>query len=366
MDMSLGAKAYIKVPKCTGSTKKFPVWKKKMCSFYAQSGCGDMVAASPDAPPKLLTAAERSKLLALLEVEKDDDKKTEMKQHLKYCMQNDKAYGYLASSIDTSTEQGQYIYDVITNFQDEEFPGGQFEAAWKKLCKIMERKDQQRVLSYEDWYFKNTFEDNFHPGGELLKFDQKQKDMNRNIEAGRNVDEKQFIQHVLAKLPQGRDGEVNPYQTQCTFINQKIELMKKAGQTYDIDDLTFDLSEVYNNLHPDSSDSSSDGGDKKKRGKKLTKAEETGLAVFGKQPKKKCNNCGAWGHLSKHCKGCQANYTPSNFGRTPSMGGCGGRFGHGGGGGYAIQRYLLRRPGGSTGVLARDVRCAAPAVGPAG
>jgi hypothetical protein len=152
--------------------------------------------------------------------------------------------------------------------------------------------------------------------------------MNRNIDPARNVDEKQFIQHVLAKLPEGKEGEAGPYQIQRTFINQKIKLMEKAGEVYSLDDLTFDLMEVYNNLHPDSSDLESE--DDGKKGKKKKKGE-TGFAAFSKQPKKKCNNCGGWGHISKFCKGKSSQ--GSNFvgGRGSGSFGKGrGDQGHGG------------------------------------
>ena len=200
-------------------------------------------------------------------------------------------------------------------------PGGDFKKAWEKLCKMFEKKEKQRVLSYEDKYFKHSFDDDFYPGSELLKFDQKRKDMNRNIDPGRRVNDKQFIQHVLAKLPTGKDGEEGPYQAKRSFIQQKIELWEKENKVYSIDDLTLDLTEVYNNLHPESSDDESDEGKKKKS------KGETGLAAFSKQPKKKCNNCGKWGHISKFCKGKDIQGR-SNFG-----GGRGGSFGRGNSGG---------------------------------
>ena len=88
-----------------------------------------------------------------------------------------------------------------------------------------------------------------------------------------------------------------------------------------LDDLTFDLMEVYNNLHPESSDSESDSGTKKTKKKK----GETGFAAFNKQPKKKCNNCGAWGHISKFCKGKTSHAgSPKPSGNGRPSGGRGG------------------------------------------
>jgi len=334
-DTDLTSKTYITFPTWDGKLKTYPSWKKKLTSCMSQVGCGSMVATDPNAPKKLLTAAQRAKMAVDMEVEKDDDKKAKMKETLKYCMMSDKAYGYLCNSIDTSTAKGQYVYDLITNFQDDEdYPGGDFKKAWEKLCKMFEKKDKQRVLSYEDKYFKHTFDDDFYPGSSLLKFDQKRKDMNRNIDPARKVDDKQFIQHVLAKLPTGKDGEEGPYQAKRAFIQQKIELWAKENKEYTIDDLTLDLTEVYNNLHPESSDSESDD-DKKKKSK-----GETGLAAFHKQPKKKCNNCGKWGHISKFCKN-KNNQGRSNFGggrgsssnRGSSGGGRGSGFGSANGNG---------------------------------
>ena len=97
---------------------------------------------------------------------------------------------------------------MITSFQVEKtFPGGQFIAAWDRICMHFEKRNKKKVMSYEDKYYTFTFEDDFFPGSAILKFDQKHKDMNQHIDEARAVDEKQFIQHVLAKLPQGKEGE---------------------------------------------------------------------------------------------------------------------------------------------------------------
>ena len=119
-DSDLTSKTYIQVPIWDGKLKTFPIWKKKMNSFMSQCGCGSLVATDPNAPKKLLTAAEREKMAADMEKEKDETKKAAMKETLKYCMKSDKAFGYLCNSIDTSTAKGQYVYDLITSFQDDE------------------------------------------------------------------------------------------------------------------------------------------------------------------------------------------------------------------------------------------------------
>jgi hypothetical protein len=131
----LSSKTYVKCPKFSGKTKDFPPFKKKASNFWSQIGCSSLLTEIPGFKFKLLTAAERAKMALDMETEKDEAKKLVMKQTLQYCQLSDKAFGYLSNCIDTSTAKGKYVYDMVTNFQDEEFPGGQFKAAWEKLCK---------------------------------------------------------------------------------------------------------------------------------------------------------------------------------------------------------------------------------------
>lgn len=58
------------------------------------------------------------------------------------------------------------------------------------------------------------------------------------------------------------------------------------NQTHDVDDLTSDLTQACKALHPD--DKSAGGGN--------PKTGDVGPAACGKQPKKRCHNCGKWGH----------------------------------------------------------------------
>ena len=149
-DSSLTSKTYIEIPKWDGSTKKYPTWFKQMSSFYSQTGCGSLLGSCPNAPKKLITATERDWLALRIELEKDDEKKAKLKAELQYCQLNDKAFGNLSHSIDTTSVKGKYVYDLVANFQDEDFPGGKFKEAWDKIRKIYERKDKLRVISYED------------------------------------------------------------------------------------------------------------------------------------------------------------------------------------------------------------------------
>lgn len=59
---------------------------------------------------------------------------------------------------------------------------------------------------------------------------------------------------------------------------------------YDIDDLTLDLTQVCTALHPDKKGT---GGGNQKTG-------NVGLAACSKQPKKRCHNCGKWGHVARN------------------------------------------------------------------
>ena len=73
-------------------------------------------------------------------------------------------------------------------------------------------------------------------------------------------------------------------------IEEKMARLKAASEAYTLDDLTLDLCKVYNLLHPEGVTDSN------------TKAGDVGLATYSKQPKKKCNACGKWGHIARFCR----------------------------------------------------------------
>jgi hypothetical protein len=206
------------------------------------------------------------------------------------------------NSIDIKTKRGKYAYMLLTQFQTPAHPGGLFRQAWNKLVIFHEKKDKGEEINYENKYFEYTFTKKFYPPAGITRLDEKRMSMNRNISQNRQVDDDEFIQHVLAKLPKGGEGIVGPYQAQRTLINKTIaeRHSAKPKQEYTVDDLTIDLLEVYNNLYPEDASldnsASSDDEDNKKR--KSNRKGETALAAFGRQPKHKCGKCGKWGHLT--------------------------------------------------------------------
>jgi hypothetical protein len=216
------AKAYVKCPRFDGKHKHYRRWYKQWYSFLSQTGCGIFVCLGYN-NPKLLTVTEREAAGEQLKTETDPDKLAELQKQLRYCLKNDKSFGALLSAIDTSDPKGRFLYDLVASYQTPEFPGGQFELAWAKVKEYFETKTSIKIITYEEKYYKYEFLDckHFHPAKHIRKFNDKRVIMNANIDESRKVTDKQFIQHVLAKLPKSDTPDtLSPYQQHRSIINQ--------------------------------------------------------------------------------------------------------------------------------------------------
>ena len=290
-------KIIIDRPTWKGNRKEWPMFKTKFLSYVARNACGDLLTWKQDIPKDSDTINPRDP--------KDQAQVNACNVKIRIRALNRVVYGMLLNSIKTGTKHGRYVFGLIEKHMNEDYPGGNFKTAWVALLKYTEYKDDVEMVDYEKEYFDKKMKDDEFPPTFIMDLDKKRTLMNKNIDAGRKVDDKTFLKHILGKLPEGEAKEIGPYQHQREIIKDRM----KANPQYDVADLTLDLMRVYNLMHPKSDDedlseseSSNDGNNKVREGK-----GETGLAAYHKQPKRRCNHCGKW-----HGGKCNANLNNKN------------------------------------------------------
>jgi hypothetical protein len=107
------------------------------------------------------------------------------------------------------------------------------------------------------------------------------------------VGDDEFMLDILLKLPEGKEGELLPYQLERKLIEPKIN---DLNQTYTIENLSRDLDRLYNSIN-------------KKEGKVETKKtpereqlEMAYKAVMKRHFKGRCRKCGVFRHTAVDCR----------------------------------------------------------------
>ena len=287
---------YVKPPKYTGRRADWLDWQARMFCCLAQNGCGEALIERT-VPIQVMTMTERGSF--------DRTDANEMARY-RYTLIQDKACGILQNSIRNDTEREKYAFGLFKSTQSTDLPAGDFALAWKKLKAHHDGLEEGKVIDYEKQYHTYKFKDDFRPDHAIMKLDVLRKQVNEHV-PDRAISDAQFIKHVLGRLPTGEDNEVGPYQAKRTIIKDHMD----GNNNYGISDLLKDLMNTWHALHAndEESDDETDSDDEIEPRRK-TKSEtalvactrqqpknnknnrsnknETGLAAYSRQPKKKC------------------------------------------------------------------------------
>ena len=266
-----------RAPTFDGDKAKWPFYKKRMESYLARSGLGDMLREQ---------TSDDLKRDEYVFPDATDQQKADKEEGENLQKMNRKAAGIIMNSITTDTKKGQAVFYLVEKFHDADlgFAGGQFWKEWGALKKRFDTVKAKTLQELEEEYYTAKMTEEDEPSLwitdlERLKIKLKEKK--------HDIPEEDFLNGILNKLPESKDpGVMHPYQVKKMFIKED---MAKAGSSYDLDDLILDLEEVYKDHFEE---------------KETTKSKnegERGFYTTGGGYKGKCRNCGKMGHQSKDC-----------------------------------------------------------------
>ena len=240
--MSDETRDYVKCPTFDGKDENWPFFRKKFESYLAQKDLATLLRANiviPDDSEVGETDAERE---AISELQR----------------KNRKAAGVLLNSINSDTTAGQAAFYLVERYHNLEsgYVGGHFPNEWNALISRFETVQVKSLRDQKEDYYSVKMEWNEQPSLFIVKLDQMRKKLQK---LQYDVDNDDFIQDVLGKLPESKDSNnMNPYEVERKLIDEKI----KNDSTYDIDTLMLDLEKVYQ---------------EKQKGKENSKIGETGF-----------------------------------------------------------------------------------------
>ena len=135
---------------------------------------------------------------------------------------NVEAAGLLLNCMDDSTEIGKVAFFQVQQFMDDEFAGGHFPNAWKALCERFDTKEIVDPVDPQQKYFDLKMDDEEHPTPFMVKAERMKKELKDN---GIDIikDETEFMKHILAKLPKGKEDGMGPCQVEKTLIEPRMK-----------------------------------------------------------------------------------------------------------------------------------------------
>ena len=202
-------KEYYKTPTFSGSDEDWHYYKIRMEAALARADLGDLMDEDVGMSVKPHGYVETNAAL------KDA---VELLQK-----RNQKAAGMLLSSIKNKTEEGKAAFHMIERYHNKAngFQGGHFYNAWKALLTRYEGVQIKNVRDLKREYHVEKMGLEEKPTLFIVKLDRIRNELQR---LGHDIEETEFIQDVLGKLPESKNkGIMTPYQVERRMIDSRME-----------------------------------------------------------------------------------------------------------------------------------------------
>ena len=267
----------VKVPTFSGEQDDWAFFKPKFKAYLAKQKLTKLLTWTGDMPKDDKVWAQ----------DYDKEKKKEEKLIQE---QNIIASGILLQSINTATDAGKAAFYQVEKFIDADsgYAGGHFLTAWKALCKRFDEEEVIDLVDLQQEYFDMKMEDTERPSIFIVRLERMRKRLRDN---GHTISDKDFLKHLLAKLPKGEEDKLGPYQVE----KRSIEIRMKIDPSYDLTQVTRDLEKIYKDVFGE-------------RETTIDLAVDDKAMVAYKRPfKGLCRKCGKWGHKAADCSNGSAN-----------------------------------------------------------
>ena len=210
------SEACVKYPTFDGKDENWPFYKKKMESYLARLDLSDLLTGKITIPKDNAVGS-------------DDKEKIEFDEKRS---KNRKAAGTLLNSIDSSTEEGKAAFFLIERYHDADdgCAGGQFIEEWKALTARCETVQVKNLRDQKKDYYTDKMGQREQPSLFVVRLDRMRKDLKK---MKHDIDEDDFIQDALGKLPESRDPEkMTPCEVERKLLERRMSMEIRWIDTY--------------------------------------------------------------------------------------------------------------------------------------
>ena len=273
-----GDEKTIRVISFSGKKSEWPIWEEKFLARAARKKYKDVLLGKTEIPKSTDIAAASTA---------EARKKKETREL------NELAYQDLILSIDGTTKAGRVAFQIVKTSKGKDYEDGNAAVAWQRLKKKYAPTRAPSLLLLKKKFAQSALKDKDTDPDEWLT---ELEDMRTQLsEMKMEMSDDDFIIHVLGNLPAEYEIEVSKLEDRIgkdltiddvrESLNLRFEKMKRSGKNED-----------------DDSDDEDEGKNER--------------ALFAKQFKGKCRECGKYGHKAADCrsKGKTNNSNGSNGG----------------------------------------------------
>jgi hypothetical protein len=223
-------KIYVKIPTFDGDKEQWRTFKTKMQSYLARNQVGVRLRWTQDVPDDTEDLTDQT------------DRVKKAKLQIREL--NEKATSILLGSVETRDKAGMVVFSMVKKMMKIDYASGDFKKAWKSMNTKYEDTDTVSEADLKKEYCALMMEEDELPSYFILTMEEMRIVLEEIGKYTKTDDE--FMLDILSKLPEGKEGELGPYQVERKLIEPKIN---DPIETYMIENLSRDLDQLYNSLY---------------------------------------------------------------------------------------------------------------------
>jgi hypothetical protein len=223
-------KIYVTIPTFNGDKEQWRTFKAKMQSYLARNQMGALLRWTQDIPDNTEDLTDQSNPVK--------------KAKLQIRELNEKATAILLGSIETRDKAGMVAFSMVKKTMKTDYASGDIKKAWKSMNTKYEDTDTVSKADLKKEYYALMMEEDELPSYFIRTMEEMRIVLEEIGKCSKTDDE--FMLDILSKLPEGKEGELGPYQVERKLIEPKIN---DPNEIYTIENLSRDLDRLHNSLY---------------------------------------------------------------------------------------------------------------------